>query len=282
MTYIRTSKRPANKILRAIASVVAGVVVVIILIQVFVPYFLPALFMTIARPFWRMEFSVENGSLDSPGSLLAQNADLENQITALQVSQQSVQMLQSDNSALLLLLGRPIASSTALAQGNPSTPGRTLAAVLARPPFSPYDELVIDVGIDQSIAPGAKVYAPGNVLIGTTTLVLGESSRVLLFSSPGEQYPVMIGPSNIPATAIGRGGGQYEAEVPQASKINQGDAVTDSSLSDSLFGTVTAVVANPTDPFETVLFSPPVNIYELRWVLVETPPAAVMKTPAKK
>jgi len=284
--YIRTSKRPGQDLARMSAYIAAGIVVVIIAVQLLVPHFLPSIFTTIARPFWRMEFSVGSGSLDSPQVLLAENESLKTQLAALNVQQQSIQAVANDNSELLALLGRPDASSvaasniqsatsTGTASSTPisylkSMPGRILAAVLVRPPQAAYDELLIDIGADRGISYGAKVYAPGNILIGSTTDILGQTSKVKLFSSPGEIYSVLIGSGRIPATAVGRGGGQYQAEVPQASKINQGDTVSDSSISDAPFGIVTAVLANPADPFETVLFAPSVNIYQLRWVLVAT------------
>jgi cell shape-determining protein MreC len=150
-----------------------------------------------------------------------------------------------------------------------SSSSHVLAAVLVRPPLATYDELIIDAGSDQSVSVGDKVFAPGNVLIGTTTDVLSQTSKVILLSSPGQSYPVTVGPNHVPTTAVGRGGGQYEAQIPQATNIKEGDLVSDSSLADSLFATVTSVLSNPADPYETVLFSSPVNIYQLRWVLVE-------------
>lgn len=216
--------------------------------------------------------------MDSPGSLLAQNESLKLQLAALNAQRQSEQATMDENSELLSLLGRSDAVSTSTAQGASSTAlsymkpisGRILAAVLIRPPAIDYDELIIDVGADRGIALGAKIYAPGGVLIGTTTDVFSQTSKVELFSSPGETYPVLIGSGLIPATAVGRGGGQYEAEVPQAAKVDQGDTVSDSSISDAPFGIVASVLANAADPFETVIFAPPVNIYQLRWVLVAT------------
>jgi cell shape-determining protein MreC len=267
-----------------IISICALSLLVVVGLQFLMPHLLPSLFTTIARPFWRMEFSLASGSLDSPQALLAQNEDLKRQLAALEIEEQSVQALQSDNADLMSLLGRADpsmgANASSAASSSASLPvplsylrslsGRTLAAVLMRPPFSLYDELIIDIGADHGIVLGAKVYAPGNVLIGVTTDILGQTTKVMLFSSPGETYPVLIGPGHIPATALGRGGGQYEAQVPQASKVNQGDVVSDSSLSDAPFGIISAVIANPADPFELVLFAPPVNVYQLRWVLVAT------------
>jgi cell shape-determining protein MreC len=202
---------------------------------------------------------------------LAQNEDLKRQIVALNVEQGSIQSVVSQNEDLLAMLGRSAAVGSSTASSSKVNGAHILGAVLVRPPMAAYDEIIIDAGSDDGIMAGARVYAPGNVLIGTTTDVLSQTSKVTLFSSPGQQYPVLIGSSHIPATSVGRGGGQYEADVPQASKIDQGDIVSDSSLSDSAFGIVTTVLANPADPFETVLFAPPVNIYQLRWVLVEAP-----------
>ncbi len=265
---------------------------VVIVFQFFIPHFLPAIFTTIARPFWRVEFSLESGSLKSPAALLAENEALKVRIQELTTADASVDLVRTQNSELLAVLGRSdlslasfnqsdnIFSSSSSASStqvsnlsklfssiNPSD-ARVLAAVLVRPPFAHYDELIVDVGLDHGIMPGMKVYALGNILIGTTTDVLGQTSKITLFSSVGQAYPVLIGTNHVPATAIGRGGGQYEAQVPQATKIAQGDVVLDASLADGPFGVVTAVLSNPADPFETVLFSPGVNVYQLRWVLI--------------
>jgi len=299
--YIKTSKRPGEKRNRTITMIGSGIVIVVILIQLVVPHFLSSIFTTIARPFWRMEFSVASGSLDSPASLLAQNQALKIQLQTLMSQNASSDMVRSENSEILALFGRSTAvnssntsSSTILATGtqllstttltsdqtqtanhfslsdlvNPNN--RVLAAVLVKPPLAPYDELVIDAGSDQGIIVGAKVYAPGNILIGTTTDVLGETSRVTLLSSPGQNYPVTIGANHISANAVGRGGGQYEAQIPQATAISVGDLVSDASLSDGTFGKVISILNNPADPFETVLFSVPINIYQLRFVLVDS------------
>ncbi len=284
--------------MRTIAIACGIVVLVIVGIVMLVPHFLPSLFSSIARPFWRMEFSIASGSLDSPEALLAQNEDLKRQMAALMVDQQSAQAVDAENSQLLSLLGRPSAMSNMASSSDPSAsstatsfaypkpvPGRTLAAVLVRPPFSPFDEIIIDIGSDQGIIPGAKIYAPGNVLIGTTTDVFSQTAKVRLLSSPGETYPVLIGSGSIPAVAVGRGGGQYSAQVPQASKVARGDAVSDSSLSDAPFGIVSEVFTDPAEPFETVLFAPPVNVYQLRWVLADTSstiPAKIVPAKSKK
>jgi hypothetical protein len=50
----------------------------------------------------------------------------------------------------------------------------------------------------------------------------------------------------------------------------KGDYVLSPSLGDRPFGVVVSVEADPAQPFETVLIAAPVNIFGLRWVLVDS------------
>ncbi len=175
-----------------------------------------------------------------------------------EVQLQSTRALQLENEELKSLLGR--ASSTP----------KTLAAILKRPPLVPHDEFIVDIGRDGGIVLGQKVYAPGDVLIGHVVDVMGHTSKVKLLSSPGERYEVLVGEARTPTTAHGRGGGQYLAEVPSDIVVKDGDIIISPALGDAVFGLVTAVVSDPTQPFETILFAPPINIYDLRWILIDT------------
>lgn len=220
--------------------------------------------------------------MNSLETLLAENEALKIRIQELSIQDVSVDLLRTQRNQLLSALGRPELDIDSIATSTSSTTNDiksfitslskdslyTLAAILLRPPLAPFDEFIIDAGADRGIVSGSKVYAPGNILIGTTSDVLDHTSKVILFSSPGEKYPIFIGPDNVPATAVGRGGGQYEAQVPQATTIKEGDIVTDASLGDGIFGKVTKIINNPADPYTTILFSPPINIYQLRWVFV--------------
>lgn len=257
MTYLARHSRPADRRRRVIIYTCAVIVVLVAVFQFFLPHFLPGLWTSLARPFWRVEFSVSSGALNSPEQLLSQNEDLKRQLADDQVRLQSVNALQDQNDELVKILGRA------------STTPYILAAVLKRPPYSPYDELVIDIGKDHNVSTSSMVYAPGNVLIGRVADVMSQSSKVVLLSSPGEQYQVLIGSAHTPATAVGRGGGQYTAQVSRDAKVQEGDYVSDPSFNDRVFGIVTSVLSDPADPFATVLFAPPVNIYQLRWVLIQ-------------
>ena len=258
MTYLRPhNSGPAARRVRAIGILVGVVAILLIFVQWLAPQALPGLFTSMARPFWRMEFAVGSGSLDSPEALMSQNEDLKRQLTDAQAQLASASALESENQELKGLLGR--ASSTPY----------VLAAVLSRPPLARYDSLIIDIGDDRGVAVNDNVFAPGNVLIGKVSQVLGETSKVTLYSSPNQRYEVLIGPSHAPATATGRGGGQYQADMPRGASVAEGDVVSSPSLNDRAFGIVTAVLSDPAQAFETVLFAPPVNVYQLRWVLVD-------------
>ena len=256
MTYLETHDR-SNKVKARLATALAILIVIIVLIQGLFPQFLPAIFTTIAKPFWRAEFSIESGSLRTPGSLLSENEALKRQIYEAEASQLSVKEIQDENAELKALMGRA------------STTPFILAAVLKRPPLTGYDELVVDAGSDHSFVVGDLVYVAGDVPIGRISEVLGDTSIVTLFSSPGQRYEVMFGPDHIYGTAIGRGGGQYEAQLPRDSGIASGDYVVLPMLNSKPFGIVSSVVIDPSQPFEMVLFSPPVNIFESRWVMVD-------------
>ncbi len=260
---------------RVLASVIGVVAIICIVIIIFAPHIFSSLFTSIARPFWRIEFSISSGSLKSPEQLLAENERLKNEIEELRILSDNSVFVSNENKELKAMMGRPTdeyqGTSTAQARltGKKSDDqGSILAAVLMRPPASAYDILIIDIGYDHGVSSSSAVYAPGNILIGKVVDVLRTTSKVKLYSSPEERYDVLVGSNRAPAIAIGRGGGQYEAQVSRESGVKEGDYVSSSGLSDGPFGVVTTVISDPAQPFETILFSPSVNVYELRWVNV--------------
>jgi cell shape-determining protein MreC len=129
--------------------------------------------------------------------------------------------------------------------------------------------LTIDLGQSDGVSSTSLVYAPGNVLVGRVVSVLSHTSEVALLSSPGETYNVFVGENRLPATAVGRGGGQYRAELPHGSAVAAGDFVSDPSLYDGPFGVVVSTIAGPSNPFDEILIAPPVNISGLHWVLLQ-------------
>jgi hypothetical protein len=259
------------------------VIVVLIFLRLVVPGQFDSFFTFIFSPLWRMERSVSGTDFSAGRTDLSDLAEPQSSIT-------SVTLLQQENVELKALLGRTSTAGTLI-----------LAAVLKAPPLSAYDSLVIDLGSDENVKTGDKVFALASPIvtvsttstaftttsttsspisststtevltpIGTVAETSAASSKVSLFSSPGMKYSVEIGPDHIPATAIAQGGGMFEVQLAQGAHVNVGDTITIPDIETLTFGMVGAIVNDPTQPYMNVFFQEPVNIYQLRWVLVES------------
>ncbi|MFA6432438.1 MAG: rod shape-determining protein MreC [Candidatus Paceibacterota bacterium] len=267
MTYLLPHSSPARRRSRVFWTISIIVVLIVLFISWRAPHTFPSLMTAVARPFWRMSFSIQSGALRSPAELLKDNEELKFQLDSLKqnIASSTIGAILVENQELKAMFYRA------------STTPFKLAAVLARPPFMPYDELIIDLGADDGISTTTRVYAPGNILIGRAVEVLSQTSKIALYSSPGERYNVLIGANHVPATAVGQGGGQYRADVPHGTALLVGDAVNDPSLSNGPLGVIVSLATDPADPFDTIIFTPQVNIYSLRWVMVDARPAAKLK-----
>lgn len=144
---------------------------------------------------------------------------------------------------------------------------RVVANVLVGPSRSPYDTLVIDVGALEGISSGDMVVYAGSGVIGEITDVNPRSSIVKLFSSPGEENFVIVGPHYIPVTALGRGMGNFESKVPQDSLITVGDKVLTQKNS-LIIGEISTVESKPAEPFKRIFFRVSFNINEIQSVEV--------------
>ncbi|MDB5238682.1 MAG: Rod shape-determining protein MreC [Candidatus Parcubacteria bacterium] len=259
MTYLQPRSIPGQRARRIAISVILGAAAIAGGIQWLSPWFFPGVFLSVARPFWQAEFSIRSGAVRPPAQILAENEELKRRLAELEtrMASSSAGELIQENTELKAEFGRA------------STTPKLLAAVLARPPIAPYDELVIDVGKDKGAGSTTLVYAANNVIVGRVRESSAHASKVILFTSPGQTYPVLIGPTHIPATAVGQGGGQYRADVAHGAAVHEGDPVSDSSLSGGALGSVVYVSTDPSSPFDTVFIAPSVNPYQLRWVFLD-------------
>jgi cell shape-determining protein MreC len=146
-----------------------------------------------------------------------------------------------------------------------------LATVLIKPFFSPYDTLIIDVGSSSGVVINDKVLVDNNTFIGYVSEVYDDTSKVVLYSSPGEKVNVLIGNNNVEKEAIGLGGGDFKIEIPRGIDVKEGDSIVIPSISTNVFGVVEKIEFKESDSFQTILFKNPVNISELKWVQVLLP-----------
>ncbi len=219
----------------------------------------------LARPLWLLGEKVRGAAsslfsaVASKRSLAEENRALREALHAAESAVIERDLLAEENRLLKESLGR--ADST----------GLVLAAVLARPSVSPYDTLVLDAGEEEGILGGSLVLAEGNIAIGTVGVVSKRTSVVSLFSTPGRETNVFLGPENVAAVAVGKGGGNFAVRLPRGVEIAEGDAVVLPGVSTRVFAVVEKVVADPADPFHTILFKNPLNFEQIRFVYVVRP-----------
>jgi cell shape-determining protein MreC len=147
---------------------------------------------------------------------------------------------------------------------------RTLAAILQRPPWTPYDTLLIDAGADLGIAEGALVSAGGQGLIGRVSEVYAGSARVELFSAPGVSYQALLN-GTLPLAVEGQGGGSLRAEVPAGTPVAVGDTVSFPGLLGGILAKVSAIEAKTGESFIIIYLRLPANPEDLQYVEVLTP-----------
>lgn len=195
--------------------------------------------------------------------LLARIEELEKQNRRLQQKGIAAEVVRKQNSSLKELLGRN-------GEYPSSTDNRLVARVQSRPPVSPYDSLIIDLGEQDGIERGMKVLGSHATEIGTIQEVFDTSSRVQLYSSAGTRTTIEINDAGALYVAEGRGGGEVDARIPRHVDIKEGDLLTAPAFDSRVIAEIKDISVSETDPFISARGQMPVNIFELTWVLIET------------
>ena len=145
-----------------------------------------------------------------------------------------------------------------------------LAAVLLRPPATPYDTLVLDVGLDEGVSAGDLVFSAGSVVIGRVTEVYRSSSRATLYSAPGEAHDALVFAEggSVPIIMEGQGGGSFKGQLPQGVEVSVGDPVLFPDINPILAARVAATEVASNESFQTIYLQLPANPFSLRFVEV--------------
>lgn len=191
--------------------------------------------------------------------LVKENEELKARIEDAAALRLRFDSLWSEHQALLADFGR--SSST-------SAESVILGNVIAKPPQSPYDVILTDVGRDDGVAVGDKVLGPGGVFVGRVAEITASTAKIVAFSSPREENQVIHGRTNAMLTVIGAGGGNMKTQVPQDTDIAVGDAVLLPRFGGAVIGTVSDIESNVASAFKRVLLKSSTNIFRLRWVEV--------------
>ena len=145
---------------------------------------------------------------------------------------------------------------------------RVVAGVVARPSQTPYDTLLIDVGIDEDLDVGDTAYA-GSVAIGSVSEVLAHTAKVSLFSTVGMRTGVLVGKDQVPAEAVGRGSGNFSIIIPRDIEVVVGDSIRLPGIESNILGTVEVINADPNDAFKQLLFRSPASPYTLSTITIQ-------------
>jgi cell shape-determining protein MreC len=247
-----------NALLTSANFSAGGVALAMVGIALLVRFFAPSAFWYVFAPVFSGADSLAArshtflSSFADAAALTQKNEALAGQNAALANENQSLLQKASDLESLL-------GSSTHAPQG-------IIAGVIARPPASPYDVLVLSSGARAGVALGQEAFGPGMVPLGVVSSVLDDFSRVTLFSAPSMAVDGWVGEKNLPLTIAGAGAGALRASVPRSASVAVGDSVSVPGPGAQHIATVVRVDSDPSSPLVTLEIQPALNPFSITWV----------------
>lgn len=214
---------------------------------------------TIFSPLWKGSTMVANtlsgmtGYFKDKKAILDENRRLKEALMVAELAALDRNQLFEENLDLKEHLGRT------------GQPNAALASVLVKPPHTPYDTLIIDIGKNANVSVGDRVAAHGALLIGKVTEVYERTSRVTLFSAPSERYDGFLRGS-IPVSIEGIGGGSLRMLVPYDAQAVEGDAVSIPGIESNTAAIIEHVESGQGDSASTAYLRLPVSPFSIRTV----------------
>jgi cell shape-determining protein MreC len=219
----------------------------------------------LATPFWSLQTSLKTAIGEQVPhtnieTLEWENATLREELTALKRSTYVNRSLEEDNNQLRELLNR--SSDNTL---------RIPTAVIHNTNLSPYDTFVIDRGARHGLRDGMLIVTDKHIAVGFIATAHERTSTVTLFSMPQLTFNALVRASTTQSATInGLGSGTMRARVPRDIGVSEGDEIALPTFETYVIGTVVAVEVSPEDAFKNVFIQAPINMYELRFVFVDT------------
>lgn len=220
------------------------------------------LFHRLGLPVWRGEETTESflddlrGYLASKSRLQEEIREWERRHLANQVRLKQLEAIQSENQRLRELMNR-----------TDDAPEATLAAVLTTPPQSPYDMTILDIGLEHGVEIGDRVVTAG-AAIGEVRSVYSRTAIARLYSTPGVTTEGEVEALNLTVRLVGDGSGSFTATVPRDLAVERGMSIFLPGLDNYLLAEVVEIESESSDPFQRIRARSPVNVTQLRRVLV--------------
>ncbi len=214
-------------------------------------------------PFWILRdktvnsFRFVTSFVSFKSSLIKENDRLKEELAGLRLNEIDYDILVKENEELKSEFGRA------------SSDGVIIAGVLSKPPQSPYDTFVIDVGSNSAVSVGNKVYISNRIIIGSISSVTEKTGVVKLFSTGGEKQEVISDRTGASFVITGSGGADFELEVPKDTDIVWGDSFLYPGLNSAVLSTVYYIDVTSQSSFKIVHARVPGNVFQVRRVFVE-------------
>lgn len=245
-----------------------GVCAVVILLtqQVPMPPVVSSIAHTAATPLWlirdvvvhRVETSLD--TISSKRELTEENVRLQLQIASLRRELHQTELLKRNIRELQTLLGRTDAEQ-----------GYIPVSVIVDATQTPHDTFVIDSGASSGIRENMLITTSDGSVLGYVTRVLDNTARAVRFGAANQQVNVVVyASSTLHALLRGQGAGSMQLTLPRDAEVKVGDAIVLPGFSTHLVGTVVHIQLAPEDAFQIVYVESPENIYQTRYVLVDT------------
>lgn len=143
-----------------------------------------------------------------------------------------------------------------------------VATILARPPETPYDILIVDMAQQSGVKVGSKVSTSEGAPIGVVAEVFGQEAKIKLFSTVKEETHAVLERHSVPVVLVGTGGGNFKIILPRDVAVEKEDRIISLDETSHLLAVVEDIKSQPTDSFKEVLAKSPINIFGLRFVII--------------
>jgi cell shape-determining protein MreC len=212
-----------------------------------------------------LKLSDINYFFQSKKFLSAENEDLKSRLEKMSQQMSNYNSVLDENLKIKDILGREAESIEDKQNKNNSI----LATILSKPNQNFYNTLIIDTGKEQGVKDGDYIFALGNVPIGRVALTYKNSSKVTLFSSPGEETEVVVSGSDIFLKIVGIGGGNFVMVLPRDIILEDKNEVVLPGINPYVVAIKEAIISEPRNSFQKILLTSPVNIQQLKFVQVK-------------